>query len=278
MTVSGNFISPDEDFIDEPLNPVVFGIELSPAIIGGLLALIGIGAAAYGFVKLVQPVAEVNKTLSAEISTKEGQLLSQAQQLQDIAKIQAGLDAAMARRREVYSLFASEKTMDTLLLDINQRIESSNASLKGVRSQVEARGIPPILVEAKLKGFTPGEKAVITDSSLGEGVNNKLKRETYSVQISGDYAQIQTILRNLERLEPLLLIRDFNVSSGEPVAETVIGASGRVVVEPKVPLEVTFQLDALLPTADVDKPPEIAPPAAAVPAEGAPPAEVAPPP
>lgn len=278
MTASGNFISPDEDFMDEPLNPMVFGIELSPAIIGGLLALLGIGAAVYGFVKLVQPVAEVNKTLSAEISTKEGQLLSQAQQLENIAKVQAELDAAMARRREVYSLFASEKTMDTLLLDINQRIESSNASLKGVRSQVEARGIPPILVEAKLKGFTPGEKVVITDSSLGEAINGKLKRETYAVQISGDYAQIQTILRNLERLEPLLLIRDFSVTSGEPLAETVIGASGRVVVEPKVPLEVSFQLDALLPTADADQPPAIAPPAPVAPAEGAPPAEGTPPP
>ncbi len=277
MTASGAFISPDDDFIDEPLNPVVFGIELSPAIIGGLLALIGIGAAVYGFIKLVQPVAEANRTLSAEISTKEGQLLSQAQQLQDIAKIQAELDAAMARRQQVYSLFASEKTMDTLLLDINQRIESSNASLKGVRSQVEARGIPPILVEAKLKGFTPGEKAVIVDSSLGEGVNGKLKRETYAVQISGDYAQIQAILRNLERLEPLLLIREFNVTSGEPVAETVIGASGGVVVESKVPLEVSFQLDALLPTADADQPPEIAPPAEAPPADGTAPAEATPP-
>lgn len=278
MTVSRDFISPDEDFIDEPLNPVVFGIELSPAIIGGLIALVGIGAAAYGFVKLVQPVAATNQALSAEISTKEGQLLSQSQQLANIAKVQADLDAAMARRRQVYSLFASEQTMDTLLLDINQRIESSNASLKGVRSQVEARGIPPILVEAKLKGFTPGEKAVIIDSSLGEGVNGRLKRETYSVQISGDYAQIQTILRNLERLEPLLLIRDFNVTSGEPVAETVIGANGQVVAESKIPLEVTFQLDALLPTADADQPPEIAPPVEVVPAEGEPPVEGAPPP
>ncbi|MGB3296519.1 MAG: hypothetical protein WBB01_26335 [Phormidesmis sp.] len=261
MTAFGDFIPPeDANFVDEPINPVVFGIELSPAIIGGLIALVGVGMAGYAFVKLVQPVAQTNETLRQEIATKEGQLISQQQQLADIAAVDAALEAAMVRRRSVYSLFANEETMDTLLLDINQRVESSNASLNGVRSQVQGRGIPPILVEAKLKTFTPGEAAVISDSSLGEGVNGKLKRETYSLQFSGDYAQTQSILRNLERLEPLLLIRDFSLTSGEPVAETVIGPNGQVVASPKTPIETTFQLDALMPVGDVDTPPEIAPP------------------
>ncbi|NJM95998.1 MAG: hypothetical protein HC800_01180 [Phormidesmis sp. RL_2_1] len=274
MTATGDFIPSDEDFLDEPLNPVIFGIELSPAVIGGLIALVGIGAAVYGYIKLVQPVVQANTALSAEIATKEGQLVSQAQQLQDIAKVEAELDTAMARRRDVYSLFANEKTMDTLLIDINQRIEGSNATLSGVRNQVKARGIPPILVEAKLEAFTPGEKVVVSDGSLGDGVNGKLKRETYSIQFSGDYAQTQVILRNLERLEPLLMIRDFNLTSGSPVAETVIGSGGTVVVEPKIPLTTSFQIDALMPTADVDVPPPVAeaPPAAAPPAEAPPPA------
>jgi type IV pilus assembly protein PilO len=269
MAAAGEFIPPnDADFVDEPLNPVVFGVELSPKILGVLLALVGIAGAGYLFVKMVQPVAQKNGTLRTDISTKQGQLASQQQQLEDIAKIEAELAAAMERRRSVYSLFANEKTMDTLLLDINQRVESSNASLKGIRSQVQGRGIPPILVEAKLKTFTPAEQAVVEDGSLGDGVNGKIKRQTYSIQFSGDYAQTQSILRNLERLEPLLLIRDFSITSGQPVAETVIGSDGRVVVQPKTPIETSFQIDALMPTGDVDAPPEIAPPPA--PAEGAP--------
>lgn len=261
MAAVGDFIPPDDDFIDEPLNPVVFGVEFSPKIIGVLIALVGLGGAGYLFVKMVQPVADRNTTLRQDISTKEGQLLSQKQQLEDIAKIEAALEVAMQRRRSVYSLFANEKTMDTLLLDINQRIESSNASLESIRNQVFDRNIPPILVEAQLKTFTPGEKVVVTDSSLGENINGKLRRETYSVQFSGDYAQTQSILRNLERLEPLLLIRDFSVISGQEVPETVIGASGSVVVQPKIPIETSFQIDALMPTADADVPPEIGNPA-----------------
>ena len=266
MAAVGDFIPPSEaDFIDEPVNPVVFGIEITPVVLGAIVALLGLGGAVYGFIKLVQPVADQNATLRQEITTKEGQLASQAQQLENIAEIEAELEAAMQRRRNVYALFASEETMDTLLLDINQRIEGSNASLSGVRAQVFERGIPPLLVEAQLKQFSPGEKGVIEDGSLGEQINGKLKRERYNVEFSGDFAQTQTILRNLERLEPLLMVSNFSMSSAQPVAETVIGESGSVVAQPKIPITTSFQIDALIPTADVDVPPEIAP---ADPAEG----------
>ncbi len=275
MAAAGDFISPnDADFIDEPINPVVFGIELSPQIIGAVIAILGLAGVGYLFVKLVQPVAATNATLRADIATKEGQLVSQAQELQNIAKLEADLEAAMQRRRSVYSLFASEKTMDTLLLDINQRIESSNASLGGVRSQVTSRGIPAILVDAQLRSFTPGEKTVVEDGSLGEGVNGKVRRETYSVEFSGDFSQTQSILRNLERLEPLLMVRDFKIQSGEVVLETVIGAGGQVVIQPKTPITTSFQIDALMPTADADVPPDVsAPVVEAAPVEGVAPAE-----
>lgn len=269
MAALGDFAAPDDaDFIDEPLNPVVFGIEFTPTIIGLLVALAGVGGAAYLFVKMVQPVSVQNETIRTEISTKENQLISQAAQLENIAKIEAELAAAMQRRQNVYSLFANEETMDTLLLDINQRIESSNAALSGVRSQVRGRGLPPILLEAQLQSFVPGEKVVISDGALGPEINGKLRRETYSIRFSGDYAQTQTILRNLERLEPLLMVRDFSISSGQEVPETVIGAGGQVVVRPKAKLETSFQIDALIPTADVEVPPEVAPPSEAAAPEG----------
>jgi len=261
MSAAGDFIpSNDADFIDEPLNPVVFGIELSPQIIGIMIAILGLAGVGYLFVKVVQPVAAANATLRADIAAKEGQLVSQAQQLQNIAKLEAELEAAMQRRRNVYSLFANERTMDTLLLDINQRIESSNASLGSVRNQVLSRGIPAILVDAQLRSFTPGEKVVVADSSLGDGVNGKLRKETYSVQFSGDFAQTQSILRNLERLEPLLMVRNFQIASGEVVPETVIGSGGQVVIQPKTPITTSFEIDALMPTANADVPPDVSAP------------------
>ncbi len=269
MAAIGDFVPPeDADYLDEPMNPVVFGVEFTPTIIGILIALAGIGGAAYLFTKMVQPVAVQNETLRTEISTKENQLVSQAAQLQDIAKLEAALEVAMKRRRNIYGLFANEETMDTLLLDINQRIESSNAALVGVKNQVRARGLPALLLEAQLQSFVPGEKVVISDSSLGADINGKLRREVYSIKFSGDYAQTQNILRNLERLEPLLMVRNFSINSGQEIAETVIGPTGEVIIQPKAKLDTSFEIDALMPTADADVPPEIAAPVAEVPAEG----------
>ncbi|MGD1896845.1 MAG: hypothetical protein ACFB16_07820 [Phormidesmis sp.] len=269
MAALGDFVPPeDADFIDEPVNPVVFGVEFTPTIIGILIALAGIGGAAYLFVNKVQPVSVQNDTLRTEIAQKEGDLVAQADRLEDIAKIEAELEVAMQRRRNVYSLFANERTMDTLLLDINQRIESSNAALAGVKNQVRERGIPPVVLEAQLKSFSPGEKIVISDSSLGAEINGKLRREVYKINFSGDYAQTQSILRNLERLEPLLMVRNFSVNSGQAIEETIIGSDGQVIKEPKAKLETSFEIDALMPTADADVPPEVAPPAAEAPAEG----------
>ncbi|MGB3787212.1 MAG: hypothetical protein WA949_04320 [Phormidesmis sp.] len=271
MAALGDFVSPDEaGFIDEPTNPVIFGLEITPTILGVLIALVGVGGAGYLYKEKVMPVAAGNTALRTEIATKEGQLVSQAQELENIAKVEAELAVAMQKRRNVYSLFASEKTMDTLLFDINQRVESSNATLNGIRNQVRARGIPPILLEAQMKTFSPGEKVVVADGSLGEGVNNKLKRETYTVSFSADYAQTQSILRNLERLEPLLLVRNFSINSAQIVEETIIGSDGQVISSPKAQLDTSFEIDALIPTADADVPPEVAPPAEAEAAEAAP--------
>lgn len=258
MTAFGDFSSNDVDFIDEPINPVVFGLEITPTILGVLVALVGVGGAGYLFKEYVMPVAAGNATLRVEIATREQQLISQAQELENIAKIEAALAAAMQRRQNVYALFANEETMDTLLLDINQRIESSNATLSGIRNQVRARGIPPILLEAQLQSFIPGEKVVVTDGSLGEGVNGKLSRETYEVSFSADYTQTQSILRNLERLEPLLMIRDFSINGTQEVEETVIASDGQVISSPKSQLDTSFQIDALIPTSDADVPPAVA--------------------
>ena len=71
-------------------------------------------------------------------------------------------------------------------------------------------------------------------------------------------------------------MRDFSIVSGQNVEETVIGDNGQVVSRPKTPITTSFNIEALMPTANADVPPEIAPPAEGVPAEGAP-AEGAPP-
>lgn len=263
MTLSGDFIPAEDDLYDEPTNPVVFGLELTPRVLGILAALAGIGLAIFLFQRFVQPVRQSNQELREDIAEKEDQLATQEQRLEEIAKLEEAREAALIQRRNIYSLFADESSMDTLLLDINQRIKNSNAAIGARRNQILSRGIPPILVEAQLRSFVPNGEVVVEDGSLGEGVDGKLKRQTYSVEFSGDFAQTQSILSNIERLEPLLLLRDFSLSSAETVNETVLNAQGQVVPQPKERINSRFEVDALIPTGDPNAPPEVDQPSAA---------------
>ena len=264
MTLSGDFIPAEDELYDEPLNPVVFGVELTPKVLGILAAIAGIGLAIFLFQRFVQPVRLSNQALRAAIAEKQQQLATQAERLEEIAELEEEREVALIQRRNVYSLFADESSMDTLLLDINQRIKNSNASIGAARNQIAARGIPPILVEAQLRRFDPTGEVVIEDGSLGEEVNGKLKRQTYNVDFTGDFAQTQSILGNVERLEPLLLLRDFSLASNETVTETVLNSQGQVVGQPKQKITSTFSVDALIPTADPSLPPVIPPPPAPV--------------
>ncbi|MBE9077395.1 hypothetical protein IQ241_08805 [Romeria aff. gracilis LEGE 07310] len=271
-SISGDYIN--DDFDAGPVYPEVFGVEMTPQILGALAAVAGVALAGFAFVRFVLPVYQTNQTIRADINDKNSQLASQAEQIAAAEQANAELEQALEQRRTVYSLFASESTMDTLLLDLNQRVKSSNAALGSVRNQVSSRGIPPLLLEAQLQNFSPEGETVISDGSLGDGVNGKLKRDTYTIEFRGDFAQTEAILRNIERLEPLLLFREFTIESEEPIAETVIGANGQVVAQPKIPIVTSFQIDALIPTTAPDELPTIAPPPdPAAPVDGAVPAE-----
>lgn len=259
MTLSGDFIPAEDDLYDEPQNPVVFGLELTPKLLGILLALAGVGLAIFLFQRFVQPVRQSNQELKTVIAEKEQQLATQAQRLEEIEKLEEARDIALVQRRNIYSLFSDESSMDTLLLDINQRIKNSNVSIADARNQILARGIEPVLVEAQLKTFVPLGETVVNDGSLGEAANGKLKRQTYNVAFSGDFAQTQSILGNIERLAPLLLLKNFSLNSADTVNETVLNSQGQVVEQPKQSISSTFEVDALIPTGDPNAPPKITP-------------------
>jgi Tfp pilus assembly protein PilO len=133
----------------------------------------------------------------------------------------------------VLSLFSSEQTLDTLLFDI-----SNIASAKKV----------------KLTSFQPkaGGAMAIEDSSLGQEVNGKLKRETISVEMTGSFENTQAFMRDLERLQPLLLMKNINFSiKPEDLVGTVYvdaqKKTARVVPQPPNNLKTTFTLEAILP-------------------------------
>jgi type IV pilus assembly protein PilO len=97
---------------------------------------------------------------------------------------------------------------------------------------------------------------IITDGSYGTLVNNKLKRQAAQVVFEGNFNQTQSILRSIERLQPLLVLKEvsFSLGGGEgskPLARLfeTRGGIARFLpnCQPEPKITTTFRLEALVP-------------------------------
>jgi type IV pilus assembly protein PilO len=273
---------PDSEFESAASYPTAFGITFTPTISGVLLGLLGLGAAGAIATYLVMPAWEANQALDAKVKEKTEQLQQQDAIRKQIQDAKDQLAKSKQKRDQVYGLFASEKSLNTLLLDLNQLIERNNAGLLGATNtklsacpiQVQQMFSQPggaqefkerfgeLVAEAKLKRFKPDEKgaAVITDSSLGAPINGKLKRQTISVDVRGNFNQTQSIFRTIERLQPLLLIRNLDVKVvdnkiSEGLYEIQPDGTIRYLTncQPDNQIATSFEMDALLPLTDADR-------------------------
>ncbi|HIK45048.1 MAG TPA: hypothetical protein IGR64_09190 [Leptolyngbyaceae cyanobacterium M65_K2018_010] len=299
MTATGDFLPAEDDRFQEvaPSYPTAFGIELTPRVQGIALALLGLVGAYFLYNFLVKPVQEQKTTLETEVAQKEAQLEQQKASIQGVAELRAELDAALQQRVEIYGLLGNSQSLDTLLLDINQQIQNSNAAVADVlradfdrldRGQLAALGLNPaqiqkirtqlagdlitqrLLYTSELSQFTPS--APVPFSEGPPELADKLDKQTVEVAMQALFPQTLSILRNIERLEPLIIIRDFQQEIASPppgVTEEQLAGITRL-------LDTRFTLEVLVPSIDPAVPPSPPPPPPAegeAPAEGAPPAE-----
>jgi type IV pilus assembly protein PilO len=240
MTVGGDYIS-DRDYDVAPNYPVVFGVRLTPIVNGWLIAGAGLFAAAYILLNFVKPVWDTSQQLSADIAAKQSQLLNREETQRQIQQARANLQAAKKLKADVLSLFANDPSMDTLLLDLNERVQSANA------------GIADPDRRATLSKFTLNDalSGVVNDSSLGPTVNGKLERRVFDVQMQGSFPQTQSIIRSIERLQPLLVVRNFKSELNQDTRAIVLDDQGRLAAgsQPIPTLTTSFRLIALIPAA-----------------------------
>ncbi|MBU7583999.1 MAG: pilus assembly protein PilO [Nostoc sp. TH1S01] len=238
MTLSEdlNFADQGEEF-DSAASPypVAFGITFTPQIIGAIAGVAGLAGALFILLNLVMPAWDTYQQQQAKSGELQGQIDQKKANLKQIEQIKKDLADAKQQKIQVLGLFSNEKTLDTLLLDLNRLIESGNAQ------------VPPNAVKAKLQKFAPvtNKAEPITDGSLGVAVNNKLKRLNINVEFVGTYEQTQSILRNIERLQPLLIVKDYQSVLAPVQASTQSGKTIRQVGP--APITTSFQLQALIP-------------------------------
>ena len=285
MTYGDDFVPVDDAALEGPSYPTVFGIQLSPKVQGILLALLGLGAAFFVFRQFVQPVRQTQSELAERVAGKEDTLANREENLRRVEEVQAELDKVLDQREAIYSLLGDESSLDTLLLDVNQQIKSSNASIEQAIAQdfdntsgvqLASQGLTPTQIErfrtltvedpilqrifytSELWQFSPtGLSGVIQDESYGPELTGRLERQVVAVSFRSLFPQAQAIIRNMERLEPLLIIRDFQQNwvdlEGSLDAEDLVGLTR--------PLETNFTMEVLVPIGDPREPPTVPDPA-----------------
>lgn len=292
---------PGEEQLEGPSYPVAFGIEMTPRVLGIGIAVLGIAGSAYFFTQLVSPLQTTKTEAETRIADLQTQINQQQANLQQLDQAKASLDEAIAQRVEIYKLLGSSSSLDTLLLDINQQIKGSNASVENViknnfdqaqgSSYLAALGFSPqqietfktriaknpnirVAYESKLYQFDPTASTLITEGEYGPALNNRLERQTVTVGIQALFEQTQSILRNIERLQPLITITNIK-QAWAPAANGVSEEDLKGLFRP---LNTTFTMEVLVPVGDPTEIPAPPPPPEA-PADGsAPPPEGAPPP
>jgi type IV pilus assembly protein PilO len=266
MSYGGDFI-PSGDTGDTPEFPKLFGLSLTPTVNGVLVALVGLVGTFFLFTNFVQPALQHNQELSQDIATKEAQRQNLEQFKKQIEDARVRLKDAEQLRADVLSLFASEKSVDTLLLDVNERVQSVNGDITDPDKRAT---LSKFDLDAEASG-------PVTDGSLGAEVDNRLERRVYQVEIKGSYPQTQSIIRNIERLQPLLVISKFKTDLDSSTQEALFDDQGRLVAgQPETRITTGFQLAALVPLGQEPVAPAVSAPASSAPPAGNAPASVAP--
>lgn len=221
MTATSGFSADDADF-QEQAYPTAFGVTFTPTVQGIVLAVIGLGLAGLVATQVVAPAYEEYQQLQQQVEDKRQAWEQKAETARRVSEVVAGLKAAEAKNQDVRTLFSSQAALETLLLDLNELIVSSGAQLLKFNPEYTSSGI-------------------LTDNSLGEALNNKLKRQVTEVSFQGTFSQTTAILQAIDRSQTVLVLRDFTVEAlGEKASQNNPNARRDAI-------KSTFKLFAYVP-------------------------------
>jgi type IV pilus assembly protein PilO len=231
MTVSEEYLSA-EGGEQEASKGGLFGIKPTPTLMGVLAAVAGVAAAVAMFMYLLQPAWEAQGKLNDEIKVKEGEIARLKINQSKKREAEDNRDKQKQLKTQVEALLGEEKTLDTLLLDINKRVNESGAKLKNFK---------PADSTLSQALFTKDGKPATAGSLEG------FKSLSVSLELEGTFAQTQSMVRNIERLEPLLVMGKFDSQVDEQTLELLVSPEGRVLRLSDPTLKTTFELLAIVP-------------------------------
>ncbi|MEQ8382679.1 MAG: hypothetical protein RH949_09955 [Coleofasciculus sp. A1-SPW-01] len=245
MTYADPDFIPVEEQEEEPSYPVAFGITFTPKVSGIIFAVLGVLGAAYLAMNVVQPVWQEYQGLKTQRQEKEGQLQDRAVIQQQIQQKQQELAQVKQQNQTVTGLFADEQSVNTLLLDVNRFIKDADGTLTSYE---------PVQVNE--------ESNIVTDGSLGAAVNGKLKRQSFKLETDGSFNQIQSILRSIERLQTLVVVKELRTDISTPqgllvddkgTVTPIVEKDEEIIAGAPPTLTTSYRLDVLMPLSEEQK-------------------------
>ncbi|MEQ8997406.1 MAG: hypothetical protein RID53_13015 [Coleofasciculus sp. B1-GNL1-01] len=245
MTYADPDFIPVEEQEEEPSYPVAFGITFTPKVSGIVFAVLGVLGAAYLAMNVVQPVWQEYQGLKTQRQEKEGQLQDPEEIQQQIQQKEQELAQVKQQNQTVTGLFADQESVNTLLLDVNRFIKDADGTLTSYE---------PVQVNE--------ESNIVTDSSLGAAVDGKLKRQSFNLEMEGSFNEIQSILRSIERLQTLVVVKELTTDISTPqgllvddkgTVTPIVQKDEEIIPGAPPTLTTSYRLDVLMPLSEEQK-------------------------
>ncbi|MGK7904935.1 MAG: GspMb/PilO family protein [Hormoscilla sp.] len=199
-------------------------------LIGIVIGVVGVVAAAGIGWFMVKPAWEKYQAQTETLAELDQKIKTGATRKDAEEKAKAQRAIALRQKEEVTALFASEKALETLLLDVNRIVQMRNAEME--------------LFEPSKSG--PPE--VISDGSLGPLVNGKIKQKEMNMRLTGSFDQIRSVLLTMERLQPLLVVTDLSTKLDRSTQEVSYNAEEGLTISGTPKLQTSLTIQALMPT------------------------------
>ncbi|ERN43036.1 hypothetical protein KR51_00003520 [Rubidibacter lacunae KORDI 51-2] len=242
MSFTNDFALGQDDELP-PEYPTVFGLTLTPQVSGVLLGVAGFAIALYAWLNFVQPARARYDQLVQQRNDAQRQIDEQPSVQKDIAAVQDQLQTARSRQQQVLALLSSESSLDTILVDLEKTLIEVAGNATSSKGGFELREFSEVDAQA----------VIVTDDSFGEAINGKIKRKRYQVETSGTFQQTRAVLAELERLQPLLIVRNLDTKVDEPTPFRFDRSRQGFVATASPQLRTTFQLEAVLPLTEAEK-------------------------
>jgi type IV pilus assembly protein PilO len=260
--MTAEFITSDKQE-EETGTQEIFGLKLTPQVQAIGIAVLGLllaGGLGYQF---VLPEFQKGDEFKQKITeSKQTQQQLQAQ-IQKKAEAEAKQEEAKQRRANVTAMFASDASANTLLLDMTQLLNRINAGVQGDDLKAKITKFEPYLPPPGAAAAPAArDPDILADTSFGPSLAGKLRRKKFKVEFEGNFAQTRNFMRNLELMQSLLVVRNLRselLSSTQQIEVDFVKGKIVPVAQPQTIIKTAFDLHALLPLKQEEKPPTPAP-------------------